>query len=78
MSMIRNGTKIRNPISKARFSSDSMKAGAKVVTATWAGSMVGFCLAMSENSFKSAARTWVSMNFFIGTRAWVKPCSVVT
>ena len=31
MSMIRNGTKIRNPISKARLSSDSMKAGARVV-----------------------------------------------
>ena len=32
MSMMRNGTKIRNPISKARFSSESMKAGAIVVT----------------------------------------------
>ena len=54
MSMIRKGTKIRKPISKARFSSDSMKAEAKVVTATWAGSLVGFCLAMYESG-KTAA-----------------------
>jgi hypothetical protein len=57
MSMIRNGTNSRKPISPARFSSESMNAGASVESAIWSGDAAGFACAMSMKSLRSASRT---------------------
>src|SRR5581483_4745523 len=69
MSMMRNGTKIMNPISKARFSSDSMKAGMTVDMGVSMAVAGGLERLMFTNSFRSSSRTCDSMNFFMGTLA---------
>ncbi len=62
MSMTTKGTNIRNPISKARLSSDIMKAGMRTGRAISSG-VAGFSL--PDNSIKRArsfSRTCARMN----------------
>jgi hypothetical protein len=60
-SMIRKGRNNRKPISKARLSSDIMKAGTRTRIDRSSGFCGAFSPDMSTNSFRSFSRTFFSM-----------------
>ena len=68
-SMIRKGRNRRKPISKARFSSEIMKAGTRMRSDMSSGVAGGGSPERSMNSFKSFSRTFFCMKPRSGTEA---------
>ena len=68
-SMIKNGRNSRKPISKARFSSEIMKAGTRIRSDISSGVAGGGSPDRSMNSFKSFSRTFFCMKPRSGTEA---------
>ncbi len=68
-SMMRNGRNSRKPISKARLSSEIMKAGTRMRSDSASGVAGGGCFAMSKNSARSFSRTFFSMKLWNGPEA---------
>ena len=73
-SMTRNGTNSRKPISKARFSSEIMKAGVTTRSGVSRACLGFSILDRRTNRARSSWLTWLSMNFFTGaaeaSKAW--------
>ncbi len=76
-SMIRNGRKIKKPIWKAVFSSETMKAGIRTSVGTSARVFGCLSCARLMNSSMSAVRVWRNMNWRIGTSARSSACVVL-
>ncbi len=57
MSMMRNGTNSRKPISKARLSSLIMNAGTRALSGVSVGASMSSASAMSRNNARSCSRT---------------------
>src|SRR6476661_5751233 len=76
-SMIRNGRNSRKPISKARLSSEIMKAGTSTRSDRSSGLAGAASFDMSTNNFKSFSRTFFSMKARSGCEPRWKACSAV-
>jgi len=76
-SMIRNGRNNTKPISKARLSSEIMKAGTSTRSEMSSGFAGSASFDMSTNSLRSFSRTFFCMKARNGTTPRSKACSAV-
>ncbi len=76
ISMIKNGTKIKKPISKARRSSLIINDGMAILSGVSAMEAAGFSFAKSVKSSRSFSLVFFTINSFMGSVAFSSPSSI--